>query len=260
MAIGPEDENTPLDELEQGKPDPKVADGPEDTSNIDDVDEDEGEPVDDAGEDDDHPEGEMAPAAKGRLAERTRRLANERREATLKAERLERELAETRARQAQEQSWQHQQQQQLRAEQEWLNSPDRTPEERAAYGLNKELAGIKQQLQATQYQQQDSTDRIRFEAKAEVNPTFKRYADAVAREHANLLRNGSLVPRESILAYLIGQDVMKRGPKAAASQKRAAAAETRRQTVRPTNGRGDSTGNRRSTTRSFEDKFGDVPI
>ena len=67
---------------------------------------------------------------------------------------------------------------------------------------------VEQTMQQNMFQQQDMMDKTRFEIKAESNPLFKRYAGKVEEQLAQMRRNGSNAPRETILAYLVGQEAL----------------------------------------------------
>jgi hypothetical protein len=104
-------------------------------------------------------------------------------------------------------------------------------------------------LQAQQLQQQDQLDRMQFEAKAAVNPRYKRYAAEVETLRTELQQTGQLVPRQVLLEVLIGRKVLAndglgagkgKGQQRQQAQRRVAAA-----TTKPVQARGDVGGNRR---------------
>jgi hypothetical protein len=97
---------------------------------------------------------------------------------------------------------------------------------------------------------QDSLDRSDYAAKAAALPGYKRHAAAVEQMHQELMQKGQLVPREVLLDVVIGRKVRaswtEEGPKRGRQQvRRQAAQNVQRQQARPVNARGDVQPNRR---------------
>lgn len=91
-----------------------------------------------------------------------------------------------------------------------------------------------------QFQTQVSQDKVAFDAKATVDPRFKRYAGEVEAKHAELLSQGQLVPREAILKFIIGEKVLaNQDSKEAGKQRQRSAQNVQRQQARPTGSRSD---------------------
>lgn len=138
-----------------------------------------------------------------------------------------------------------------------------SPEERMEERLNDALQRNHQQTQHLTSQLMDQSDRAAFEARATVNPLFKKLGADVERELATLRSRGENLPRETIATYLIGQRVVAQQGKT----KPGAQQRRRAQEARPADGRGDVAGGRRErraagagSVADIEARFGDTPI
>lgn len=67
---------------------------------------------------------------------------------------------------------------------------------------------VERTLQQNLFSQQDALDQTRYELKASQNTIYKKYQGKVEEELTKLRRNGSNAPRETILAYLVGQEAL----------------------------------------------------
>lgn len=180
--------------------DPPEPDG-EDEGPDPDADEDT-EAQDDAAESDEEGEsGEPARSARsrsdpevGELRERTRRL-----EAEIELARATRAPAGPTPEQ---QTWER--------EQRLLDDPATTAQDRHAIETNRALRQSHALSSAAQARAEDLSDRAEYHLKALDNPVYRKYADRVEAERQRIGANGrGMPPRETVLAVLIGQDVLK---------------------------------------------------
>lgn len=120
-----------------------------------------------------------------------------------------------------------------------------TQEQRDMYALAKQVKGTNDSVAQMRALTQSATDQGRFDRLLTRKPQYEKYADEVERRHQNTLSGGAFVPREAILAHLIGEAALK--AERVDNQRQAAGRrvrEARGQTGRAA--RGDSTG--RTTT------------
>jgi hypothetical protein len=104
-------------------------------------------------------------------------------------------------------------------------------------------------------------DRARFEAKAEINPLYKKYAKVVEDELQRLRANGFNSNREAVLKFKLGEAALEKLESGSAGgQRRKAAAEerVRKTQSRPANMRGDGSGARQGKTE--EDRLRGMQI
>jgi hypothetical protein len=146
-----------------------------------------------------------------------------------------------------------------RAEQERIAKMD--PIEREAYQKDKAIKDLQAQVRNLGFAQEDGLDKARFEAKAEMNPVYKKYAAEVEKTLLEMRAKGVNTTREALLTYKLGEAARKR-LEAGASQgrTRAAAATSRVRSVqgRPANLRGDSGTGKRGD--SLEERLKGVQI
>lgn len=115
-----------------------------------------------------------------------------------------------------------------------------TPEERAeerSKQLERRLTG---ELRRTQFALGDQADRNEFQAKAQTSQAHAKYADRVEEFLASERRQGRDVKRETVLAYLIGLDALKKVTTTGTRRQNRAQAAIARETTRPTSTRGDA--------------------
>jgi hypothetical protein len=137
-----------------------------------------------------------------------------------------------------------------------------SPEERIREELRESTSQHRRDLQLMQFQLAESSDRASFEAKATVDPLYKKWSSKVETELANLRRQGQNVQREQLFYYLVGKAAMDaRGSAGSREQRRAAESRVRRATTKPTNTRSDTgTTARTRQTQSLEKRLEDVQI
>jgi len=178
-------------------------------------------------------ESEPAPPRRG--DKRIQALSERARAAEERAIRAE-ALAEERARL---QSMQPQNLQAMREREERLALMD--PVERKLFEQEERLAKLHQEIQISQVRSQDQADKSEYLAKAATNPIYAKHADKVESILAEMRKNGSNAPRESVLSYVIGQEFLK-GPSAkqVTAAKNAAATRVKASQSAPVSGRGDA--------------------
>ncbi len=148
--------------------------------------------------------------------------------------------------------------QEIRAEQQARRSqgesPEReaerlalmTPEERNDYKLNSALANMQRQQAFNQMRMEDLADQAAFNSKTQVDSLYKKYGPKVEAERINLMKQGQVVPREELLRWIVGREVIEaRKGKGAEAQKRKGQENIRRQQTQPANGRADTRGTSR---------------
>lgn len=172
-----------------------------------------------------------------------------------RAERLEREVRELRTQRQQIVAPPVDPQAAARAEQEFYASLEMMAPVDAIRAIDqRRTAQFQGALLQQQAQIQDRIDKQYYDAKVETSKVHERYRErveaALQAEHAV---GNFRATRADVLAYLVGQDALKRGERAAPAQRRAAAARVDGQRTRPVGGRGDvAAGGRRPAAGSLE--------
>jgi hypothetical protein len=173
-------------------------------------------------------------------------------------ERLDRELMEIKA--AQQAA-----RQQPSPEQEQERLAMMTPEERMEYKLSKTINELNRTQALTNFRNEDRADKALFDAKATADKVYKKYADKVEAERVRQMReNNMVIPREELLKWIVGQDVLtNRGKKV---EKAAARGQDniRRNTAPVANGKGNTQASRQSATSNTKqaryDRIKDLSI
>lgn len=134
------------------------------------------------------------------------------------------------------------------------------PAERERYEDKKQLAALSAQVSNLGFAQEDGLDRARFEAKAEVDPLYKKYADSVEKTLQDMRAKGVNSSREAILTYKIGEAALRKKAQGVGADKKKQAAQARVNSTkgRPANLRGDSSGSGKGKTE--EDRLRGVQI
>lgn len=110
-----------------------------------------------------------------------------------------------------------------------------------AEALNRDReARIEQRLGAVTRTLQDSTDRAEFAAKCASNARLAKIADEVERRLADARSRGVDVQRETLAAYILGEQLLKSGGKAKARAEKKAADNISRERSRPAGGSSDA--------------------
>ena len=149
-----------------------------------------------------------------------------------------------------------------RAEAERVAAMD--PVERRIYESEKKTAALQAQVNGLGFHISDATDKARFEAKAEINPVYKKYADRIEKGLSDMRKNNANTTREALLTYYIGEDARKRLESKTGSDQRRRAAATRveRTQGRPATARSDVGGSRSdaNSLAALEKRLAGVPI
>ena len=135
------------------------------------------------------------------------------------------------------------------------------PLERKEYEQQKKIDALQAQVANLGFAQQDGLDRARFEAKAELNPVYKKYAASVESTLQEMRAKGVNTTREALLTYKLGEAQRKKLEAGAGEGKRrkeAAQARVNKVNGRPANLRGDSSGSGKGKTE--EDRLRGVQI
>ena len=152
---------------------------------------------------------------KSRAQERIRRQQEELQRERARADAAERERQQL----LQQIQMQSSQAEQLR-QQQFLETLD--PSERQAYMLQQQMEQMRREVQQQQFAQADMTDKIGFQQRALQNPMIAKYVDRVEETLATMRAKGQTAPRESILKFLIGEEVLNKAPAVVAKATRAA--------------------------------------
>lgn len=153
-------------------------------------------------------------------------------------DRLERQLEEFRTTRNQPQ------QRQESPEEESARLALMSPEERSDYKLNRAEQRFAAMQQQTQFLAMETADKAAFEAKASVDPVWAKRKDAVEKILSELRSKGQNVPRQVLMELVVGREALAAIGKKNA-QKEKGAANLRRETTAPLNGKGDQTPARR---------------
>ena len=135
------------------------------------------------------------------------------------------------------------------------------PAEREKYQSDQKIRQLEAQVQNLGFAQTDGLDRARFEAKAELNPIYKKYAPQVERTLQEMRAKGVNATRESILTYKLGEAARKKleaGSGQSQRRKDAAQGRVNKAQGKPANLRGDSGTQRRGD--NVEDRLRGVQI
>jgi hypothetical protein len=178
--------------------------------------------------------------------ETIRELRSRAQQTETRAAQLEREIMEIKA--AQQAA-----RQQPSPEQEQERLAMMTPEERSEYKLNKALTDLRREQALTNFRNEDRADKALFEAKATADKVYAKYAEKVEAERLRQMReNNMVIPREELLKWIVGQDVLQNRGKKAAQAERKGQDNIRRQTAPVANGRGNTQANRQSANANTQ--------
>ena len=135
------------------------------------------------------------------------------------------------------------------------------PLERKEYEQQKKIDALESQVANLGFAQQDGLDRARFEAKAEINPVYKKYAEAVESTLQEMRAKNVNTTREALLTYKLGEAQRKKleaGEGEGRRRREAAQARVSKANGRPANLRGDNSGSSRGKTE--EDRLRGIQI
>jgi len=234
--MDPEDTDDAFDELDENFEEQEAPEGEEPEEEV---------PL---GEE---PEGEVEaePARRpSRAQARIETLDREVREAREREAALQRQIEEIRSGQTRTTQAEAE-----RQERERLERMD--PVERAEYLARTVETRTNQRLDALNRQIADSTDRAEFAEACAANPALAKVKDQVEAELRKLREGNVNVPRQTLAAYLIGNQVLDKAPKARERATKKAAANLDRERTRPAGGASDAPRSGRDTSdRSARDK------
>lgn len=114
------------------------------------------------------------------------------------------------------------------------------PDQRVEYLLAERGRADETRYARLEFQMQDSADRTAFEGLCARNSTAAKLKTEVEDRLAELRRNGTTAPRETVLKYVIGDRALANAPRAKTRAQNTADANRQRQTARPTGGRSDA--------------------
>ncbi len=186
-----------------------------------------------------------------RAEARFQRLANE-----TKAAREEAQAARREAEELRRQTWQ--QSSQVTAQQEQERLALMLPHEQTAYQLNK----MQQQFQTERAQDRAATaalmDKTAYDAKATINPVYKKFQEEVETRFEQHQRQGAPVAREILLKLVLGERALEgaRNP----APKRQAANRVAAQRVSSGSGKGSAAADRGKAGDSAAERLKDVYI
>jgi hypothetical protein len=200
----------------------------------------------------------------GRANERIRQLNRERNELRERLARLEGQVSVHQAPQQPQVSQAELDRQE--AEQLQLMSPD----QQARYFSQKTERAVSQALLQHQVQTADQIDRLAFDRFCERYPAAERLTRQVEDVLAGERRAGRNPSRETVVKYLLGDELLKRGTRAAGEQRRTGRQRIAREQSRPGNARSTAAPQGRSRSNgemsdadfidAFERQHGDTPL
>ena len=237
-------------ELEDIDLDPPVQDGDE-TEDLQDqalVDDEADEPDKETGAEEAEPIAAQKPDQQqqpSRGESRHQRLANELREARQREADLNRRLDTLIAGQARPPQGETPE---ARAQRLALMSP----EERITAELHDARQSFTREMQQMRFATQDGSDRAAFQAKATVDPLYKKWETQVEAELRTLREQNMNVERERLMYYLIGKSAVEGRQAARPGQRAQAERRVQRQQTRPSNSGSDVSAPRRDRSNSLE--------
>ena len=127
-----------------------------------------------------------------------------------------------------------------------------TPEERITADLHETKQGFARELYQMRMDQIDGTDRAAFQAKATVDPLFRKWEPKVEAELTILKNQNMKVDREKLMYYLIGKAAVEGRGAVKNTQRLQGQQRVRQQTTRPGNSGSDVQAQRRERGNSLE--------
>lgn len=185
---------------------------------------------------------------KSRAQERIRRQQEE-----LQRERQARESAERERQQLMHQLEQQRQAVDQQRQQQYLDTLD--PADRQAFMLQQQMEQMRREMQQSQFAQADLMDKTQFQTRALGNPMVAKYADRVEDTLATMRAKGQTAPRESILKFLIGEEVLNKAPAAVQKATRAASS---RSASKPLRARGNASSQAGENDADLEDRLSKI--
>lgn len=186
LATGDADPDPDTGNDDAGSGDEGAGDG--DDGDAGDGDDDSG--AGDGAGDDDAGSVSKKPAAQSDEAKEALRLAREAKEA----------LGQLTAPRRTDPTWE--------AEEARLKSADITPLEKWQIESNRAIRQTTHQSQQAIFHAQDLADKTSYQTQAISNPVYKKYAARVEEQLAKARSNGSNPPREAVLKFILGEDML----------------------------------------------------
>ena len=182
---------------------------------------------------DDDQDNEPAPT---RGVSRQQRLANENRDLRERLERLERQPTTPAQAGPQEET-----EEAFKARMALLD-----PVARMEATLERSQRNTAMTIQRMALQNQETTDKAMYDAKAAVDPRYKRWSAAVEAKRTELMNMGQIVPREAVLKFLLGERILAGGGSKEVRRAQARGQDRiTRQRTQPSGGRSDVRADRR---------------
>lgn len=125
-----------------------------------------------------------------------------------------------------------------------------TPEERITAELQETKQVFAREMYQMRIDSQDASDRAAYQAKATVDPLYKKWESKVEAELSELRRQNMNVSRERLMYYLIGKNAVEGRSADKGKQRADAAGRVRRQQTRPGNSGSDVAASRRGDRNS----------
>jgi hypothetical protein len=116
------------------------------------------------------------------------------------------------------------------------------PDQRVDYLLNEQRQQFGNELAQIRFQTADSADRTAFDGLCARNPVASKLRDNVESYLADMRRNGTNAPRETVLKYVIGDRALANAGRATGKARRTAEDNRSRQAARPSSPRNDTRG------------------
>jgi len=126
------------------------------------------------------------------------------------------------------------------------------PDQRVDYLLRERQQQEDARFARLEFQMADSADRTAFEGLCARNPVAAKLKTNVEDYLAEMRRNGTTAPRETVLRYVIGDRALANAPRATTRARNTADANRQRQAARPGAARSDAGGSSRTATNEAE--------
>lgn len=132
------------------------------------------------------------------------------------------------------------------------------PEERAMVQANTRIQNLEYQINQMEMRRMDDQDHANFHAKAAHDPVYKKYAPDIEASYQDGLKRGVRAPREELLAWKLGKELLNNRQTAAPKKKEAAGKRIEQVTSKPIGARGGVAGAK--TSKTEEDRLRGVLI
>ncbi len=202
------------------------------------------------------PDDEPPARKPNRASARIQTLTTTAKEAKEKADRLERELGEIRARERQREQQATQESPADRAARRALMDPLDVMREDLQESERRTQTLLHQQAMG----QRESSDRTEYEGILRERPNLKKFEAEVEKVRQEQAANGAFVPRKVLLELAVGRAALAAASAGGPKAKAKATQRVDAQRARPSGSKGDTATVRGKQGKSLEDRLGDVPI